>query len=266
MCKPSEQMQNINDAVQTFSQQMTNEAGQVFGNANTVFNNIMGAVKGIVAGGPSQTGMSDAEVAARTAANVQANGAAARNMKGAAASSVAAIGGGNTVTPGGSTQAIAAGATQAAAANQAQGENQIVNQNFEEGRSNFFKGLATEESAPGVYGTANQFNNEAGQEQQVAEKSQQNIDTQKNWWKPLIVNSVSSILSGQMPGSGGGSSHGGQSGQSSQSQGGDDEGLTDDQPGGGASGSATSIGGAGDMSAGGGGGIGCGMAGGMGGM
>jgi hypothetical protein len=250
-------MQDINNAVQTFSQQMTNEAGQVFGSANTVFNNIMGAVKGIVAGGPSQTGMSDAELAARTAANVQANGAAARNMKGAAASSVAAIGGGNTVTPGGSTQAIAAGATQAAAANQAQGQNQIVNENFEEGRSNFFKALGSEESAPSVYGTANQFNNEAGQEQQVAEKSQQNIDTQTNWWKPLIVNSVSSILAGQMPGSGGSSSS-----KSSQSPDSDEEDTPAQQQAADANSSQTSIGGAGDMSAGGGGGIGGSMGGG----
>ena len=214
MCSPSQTMQNINQQVQTFSQKVTNQAGTVFANANSVFNNIMGTVKGIVAGGPSQEGFSATENATRTAANVQAAGTMARNEKAAAGSAVAAIGGGNTVTPSGTTAAAVMNAETAAAATQAKGQNQIQSEDWETGRQNFAKALGAEESAPSVYGVANEFNNEAGSEQQTAEKSQQNIDTQKGWGKSLLLKTGTSILQGpQMPsmGGAGGSSGGGKS-------------------------------------------------------
>ena len=210
MCSPSEQMQNINQQVQAFSQKVTNQAGTVFANASSVFNNIMGTVKGIVAGGPSQTGFSATEDATRTAENVQNAGTMARNEKAAAGSAVAAIGGGNTVTPSGTTASIVSNAQTAAAATQARGENQIESENWETGRQNFAKALGAEESAPSVFGVANEFNNEAGNEQQIAEKSQQNIDTQKGWGKSLLLKTGTSLLQGpQMPSMPGGSSGGG---------------------------------------------------------
>jgi hypothetical protein len=221
-------MQNINDQVQTFSQKVTNQAGTVFANANSVFNNIMGTVKGIVAGGPSQTGFSATENATRQAANVENAGTMARNEKAAAGSAVAAIGGGNTVTPSGTTAAAVTNAETAAAATQAKGENEIESENWETGRQNFGKALGAEQSAPSVFGVANEFNNEAGNEQQIAEKSQQNIDTQKSWGKSLLLKTGTSLLQGpQMPsmGGGGGSSMpkaGGGGDSSGGSAGGDD--------------------------------------------
>lgn len=209
MCSPSQTMQNINQQVQTFSQKVTNQAGTVFANANSVFNNIMGTVKGIVAGGPSQEGFSATENATRTAANVQDAGTMARNEKAAAGSAVAAIGGGNTVTPSGTTAAAVANAETTAATAQARGQNQIQSENWETGRQNFGKALGAEESAPGVFGVANEFNNEAGSEQQMAEKSQQNIDTQNGWGKSLLLKTGTSLLQGpQMPGMSGKSAGG----------------------------------------------------------
>jgi hypothetical protein len=212
MCSPSQTMQNINQQVQTFSQKVTNQAGTVFANANSVFNNIMGTVKGIVAGGPSQTGFSATEDATRQAANVENAGMMARNEKAAAGSAVAAIGGGNAVTPSGTTAAAVTNAQTTAAATQAKGENEIESENWETGRQNFAKALGAEQSAPSVFGVANEFNNEAGSEQQTAEKSQQNIDTQKSWGKSLLLKTGTSLLQGpQMPSMGGGGMPGGQS-------------------------------------------------------
>lgn len=226
MCSPSQTMQNINQQVQTFSQKVTNQAGTVFANANSVFNNIMGTVKGIVAGGPSQEGFSATENVTRTAANVQDAGTMARNEKAAAGSAVAAIGGGNTVTPSGTTAAAVANAETTAATAQARGQNQIQSENWETGRQNFGKALGAEESAPGVFGVANEFNNEAGSEQQMAEKSQQNIDTQNGWGKSLLLKTGTSLLQGL----------GKRAGMSGRGAGGDDHGYGPDDEGGGSAG------------------------------
>ena len=208
MCKPSEAMKNLNTTVQNFSNQVTSEAGTVFGASNSVFNNIMSATQGIVAGGPSQAGYSQEELSADTAANENAGGAMARNLKGATSSAVSAIGGGNTVAPSGSTQAAVENAETSAAAQTAAGQNQIVQNDYAAGRQNFFNALGAEESAPGVYAPANAFNQTASQEQTAAMTSQQNIDTQNNWWKSALLKvatTTPSDMMKNMPGMGGGS-------------------------------------------------------------
>lgn len=182
-CGPSTQMKNLNNSVQDFTKQVTSEAGTVFGDSNTVFNNIMSSVQSVVNGGPSQAGYSAEELNAMNAANVQNAGTMARNLKGAAASSGAAIGGGNAVAPAGSTQASVENAEIAAANTQAQGANQIVQNDYAQGNKNYEEAVGQETAAPGVFNTANSFNATAGNQQQLAEKSQQNIDSQNNWWK-----------------------------------------------------------------------------------
>jgi hypothetical protein len=204
MCGPSDKLKAINTTIQDFSKQVTAEAGQIFGAANTVFNNIMNATQSIVAGGASQQGESAAELNAQTAANVQSTAGMARNLKGAAASSVAAIGGGNSANPAGLSQEVVQGAETSAAAQEASTQNKIVQNDWALGRQNFFSALGAEEAAPGVYNAANAANQVAGAEQKVAETSQQNIDTQGNWWKSLLLKVGTSVLQGpQMPSMGG---------------------------------------------------------------
>jgi hypothetical protein len=183
MCGPSKAMKNLNATVQSFTKQVTAEAGTIFGDSNTVFNNIMDATQNIVHGGPSQAGFSQNELNARNAANVEAAGAMARNLKGAAASSAGAIGGGNVVAPAGSTQAAVQNAEIAAAKTQAAGENAITDENYAVGRDNFFKSLSAEQQAPGVFSTSISANSEAGNQLTAAQKSQQDLDNSSNWWK-----------------------------------------------------------------------------------
>jgi hypothetical protein len=196
MCKPSKAMEKLNDNVQAFTKQVVSEAGTVFGAANSVFNNIMSSVTGIVNGGPSQAGYSANELSAKTAANVEAGGTMARNLRGAVASAAGAIGGGNTVMPSGTTQAAIQAADIAAAKQTAQGENAIVQGDWETGRQNFWKALGEEQAAPGVYSVADAYNRNAGSQLKTAQTSQQNIDTQKNWWKPIVMQVGLSALVG----------------------------------------------------------------------
>lgn len=203
MCGPSSQMKQINQSIQAFGNKMTDEAGTIFGEANSVFNDIKNAMSSIVKGGPSQAGFSAAELSARNAAAVNAGATMARNLKGAAASAVGAIGGGNVVTPAGSTQAMVQSADQAAAAATASELNKIQSEDFATGRENFFKASSAELEAPKVLETANAANETAmaGQKQQLT--SQQNLDTQSNWWQPLLEKGVMAGVSAFTGGIGG---------------------------------------------------------------
>lgn len=229
MCAPSEAMKGLNNTVQDFTRTMTSQAGTVFGSANTVFNNILNATQSIVKGGPSQAGYSAPELSALNAENVNEGGAMARNMKGAADSSIAAIGGGNVPAPSGSTTAMADNAETAAAARTAQGSNDILKSDYETGRQNFFGALGGEESAPNEYSVANGFNQAAASQQQTAMKSQQNIDTQSNWWKSALMKVVTTnpmdmakgMMSKMMPSGGGGGDDDSSSSSSGDSDGSD---------------------------------------------
>lgn len=204
MCGPSSALKAINSQIQDFSKQVTSEATTVFGDANTVFNNMIGGLQQQVQGGPSQEGFSAAELSARNAAAVNAGAAEARNLKGAAASGTAAIGGGNTVNPSGSTQATTLGAEQKAASDTAGAENEIVNEDYAQGNKNYEFATQAEQNLPNVFNGVTAFNKEAGDEQQTAQKSQQSIDTANNWWKPLVSSAIGAGVGALTGGLGGG--------------------------------------------------------------
>lgn len=204
MCGPSSALKAINTQIKTFTNQVTSEAGQIFGDASTVFNNIVGSLQGIVNGGPSQEGYSAAELSAKNAAAVNAGATEARNLKAAAGSAVGAIGGGNTVTSSGGTQATMFAANQKAAEDTANAENAIVQGNFETGRDNFFKAVQGEEAAPGVFSSSNQANEVASGSQKTEMESQQSIDNANNWWANDIMQLGTAAVGSFAGGLGGG--------------------------------------------------------------
>lgn len=194
-CGPSSAMKNLNTQVQNLSQTMTNEAKTVFGAASSVFNNLISPLQQIVNGGPGQAGFSASEMNARNAAAVQSGATTARNLAGAAASSAAAIGGGNTVMPAGGTQAAVLAAKTAAAEQTAQQENEIQTESATAGRGNFWNAVGEEKNLPNVFTPANDFNKNAAAEQAAAQTSQQNMDTQSGWWKPIVQKAAAGAAS-----------------------------------------------------------------------
>jgi hypothetical protein len=204
MCGPSSAMKQLNQSIQAFSSKVTDEAGTIFGEANSVFNDIKNVMSGIVKGGPSQAGMGAAELSARNAAAVNAGGAEARNLRGAAASAVGAIGGGNVVTPAGATQDIVMSANQRAAADTAAAENQIQQENYERGNKNWQFATQAELQAPKVLETADAANKTAMEGQKQSMTSQQTMDTASNWWQPLLEKGVMAGVSAFTGGIGGG--------------------------------------------------------------
>lgn len=196
MCGPSAGTKAINAQIQSFSKQLTAQAGTIFGDASQVFNNIVGAMQGIVSGGPSQQGFSAAELSARNAAAVNAGAAEARNLKAAAASSVGAIGGGNVPTSSGTTQAMVLDAQAKAASDTAGALNEIQSEDYARGNENFFKAAADEGQAPSVFSTANQAAGVADESNKTAFQSQQEMDNESNWAMNDVMKLGSAAIQG----------------------------------------------------------------------
>jgi hypothetical protein len=189
------------------------EASSVFGAASTVFNNMIGGLQQIVNGSPSQAGFSAGELNAKNAAAVQAGATMERNLAGAAGTSAAAIGGGNAVTPAGGTQAAVLAAKTAAAQQTAQTENQIQTENFEQGNKNYWSAVGAEQNLPNVFNPATASEGQVNSAIGTNLQTQKEMDTQSNWWQPMVtaaIGGASSVATkGLMGGFGGNTSNGG---------------------------------------------------------
>ena len=167
---PSRQMQALNQQVQQFSGYMTAQAKKEGISASSVFNNLMQPLQRIVQGGPQQAGWSNEQVSAYNADATNRAAAIARDRGG--------LGAGTSGNPGASDarQLAAQQAAEDARSNAiAAGEVKSA----DVGREEFNTAVGEETQLPGVFKIANQGAEAAGAEQQEAEKSQQNIDTQK---------------------------------------------------------------------------------------
>lgn len=193
MCGPSSALKAINSNITNFANTMQSEAKTVFGNADAAVNKIMGSVGKIVDAGASQMGFNQAELNARRAQATQAGATMARNLKGAAGSAAAAVGGGNAVLPSGGQQSVVLDAMQKAAAATADAQNQITSEGYDRGNENYWKAISAEGNAPGIYKTASDFNESTMEANARAQKSQQEMDTASNWWKPLIEKGISAV-------------------------------------------------------------------------
>ena len=187
MCGPSSALKAINNNIQDFARDVKSEASQVFDASSSVFNKIMDSVTGILKGGPSQYGFSAGEQAAKVAAATNAGATEARNLRGAAAATAGAFGGGNVATPAGVNQAAVLSANQKAAADTAAATNAITQEGYATGRENFWNATKVAEAAPGVFDASTKANSNVIDAQKQALTSQQNIDTQSDWWKSDLM-------------------------------------------------------------------------------
>ena len=187
MCGPSQAMKNLNTMVQNFATTAGQNAQQIFGQSSQIFNTMWGGLKNILTGGPSQWGYSTGQTQAMNAANAQAAATLGRNLKAAAAASGAAVGGGNVVSPAGATIAATTAAEQTAAAEQAQGANAIIQSGYAQGNQNYWKAAGAAQQLPGIYGTALTAQQNYGSDLTQAQTSQQEMDTQNNWWKGDLI-------------------------------------------------------------------------------
>lgn len=202
MCGPSSALKAVNQNIQNFAKTVESEASSIFTDASSVFHDIMGGIKGILASGASQFGESANELAATNAQIVQGGATEARNLKSLTATEAAAVGGGNVALPAGATQAATLAAEQKAAADTAAATNLNLQRGYEIGRENFQNAEKVALAAPGVYEPAVEAQKGVTAQQDLAMKSQQNIDTQSNWAMNDIMKlgtaAVSGLTSGGM--------------------------------------------------------------------
>ena len=186
----SQGLKALNAAASSALTSATNEAKTVFGAASTVFNNIISSVQQVVTGGASQAGFSTAELQAKNAQAVQQGATLARNAGGAAASSAAAIGGGNAVTPAGGTEAAVLDAKIQAGEQTANAENTIQQQNYAQGNANYEAAVGQEMQAPNVFNPATSSEGQVNAAANTANTTQKEMDTQSNWWQPMVTAAI----------------------------------------------------------------------------
>lgn len=195
MCDASKKEKAIAGKINSFSDDMVNQAQSVFGADNTIFNDMMKSYSSIVNAGPSQQGFSQAELNAKNAAAITNNANQFRNVAGAVKSGQAAFGGGNTVSGSGVTTGQNLQVANAAAANTANDLNQITQQNYDTGRSNFFNAAQLEQKLPDVYGNLPGVDSQAQGGLNASLKEQQSLDTQAGWWKAPVMGLINGGLS-----------------------------------------------------------------------
>ena len=211
MCGPSSAMTNLNNRIQAFSQQVSSEATQVFGTASTIVNNLLTSFQKVVAGGPSQQGMSAAEYNARQSQIIEQSAASARNAKAAVGNAVSAIGGGNVVSPSGLETAVNLETANASEAAKSTSLQKLTAQDYEIGRQNYEFAAQGEMKLPSLYDSASGFNTEAGAALTQAQKSQAQMDAANNWWQPVVMKGIgmgASFLTGGLSNLGAGESAG----------------------------------------------------------
>jgi hypothetical protein len=193
MCGPSGAAKNINNQIQSFSANVQQQAGQIFGDASSVFDNLKTSLDKTIRGGPSQQGWSQSQTNAVNSQIIDQAAVNNRNIKSSVNSALAAAGGGNSVSPSGLEATVnmqTAAATEEAKSQQLE---QATVQNYETGNNNYFKAVSDEAQLPNVFNTSNQANEVASKALDQAQTSQSGIDSAKGWWKPLVMGGISSL-------------------------------------------------------------------------
>lgn len=195
MCAPSSQAKQQVASDNQFANTLKSQATDVFGNDNTVFNEIHNANQSIVAGGVNQQGFSQAELNAKNSAAVTNDANAARFAGAATRVGQSGFGGGDTVSGAGVTTGQNLAVAQRSAEKTAGDLNQITQENYETGRENFFKASDAETKATGVFDNVAGISNAATGAAKQASDAQANLDAQAGWWKAPVMGLISGATS-----------------------------------------------------------------------
>jgi hypothetical protein len=191
---PSAAMENLNSQIQDFTKFVAGQAKSEGLDASQVFKTVMGPLTRIIQGGPQQAGWSNAQVSNYNASQVQRGAAEARDM-GAFANN----------NPGSKTAATLA-AQQKAEQDVSSGISQGEVASTNAGREEFNSAIGGAEKATEAFNPANAAASEVKGQQELAAKSQQNIDTQKRSasWSGILSKALSGAGGSMMGGKSGG--------------------------------------------------------------
>jgi hypothetical protein len=179
------------------------QAGQIFGNSSSVFNDLMSSFSPVVAAGPNQPGYSQGQLQNLQSQAITQSGQAYQNAAQAAGERSAASAGGTQFLPSGANAAVQ-GNIAAQGASQTAGELSNINTNNAAiGRQNWLSAAGVLSGAPSVFNpstSATGASTGAGQAAiggaQSNFNTQNSLQQQNNWWPPLVGQAVGGVLGG----------------------------------------------------------------------
>jgi hypothetical protein len=178
-----------------------NQAKQEFGDANTVFNDILQSTAPIAAAGPDQTGFSAQAESAINANTIDTTAAQYKNADTAVKSSISAQGGGNIALPSGANIGTEEALAEAGAQQTASGLRSNLQADYAAGNQNWQFAESALSKAPGAFTQANQATSEIAPLGKVALQSQDTINAAPSWQK-IGMSALGAGLNAVAPGAG----------------------------------------------------------------
>lgn len=193
VCGPTAAQSQILGQQQGFASQVTSQAGAIFGNASTLFNSVMNSLVPTISAGPSQSGFSASEMAARNAGVVTAGSQAAANAKSAIGNANASQGGGNTGLTAGATTVAGANAAADIAQGTAGELNKVQQESYDVGRQEYSEAIKGAEGATEMFNPATSAAS-AGTESLNAAASNANTQAaQSQSWVNAAIGALGSV-------------------------------------------------------------------------
>lgn len=194
-CGASDEQHQVFTEQNDLMKNLTGQMQTIFGNSSSVFKDLMSAYAPIVAGGPNQQGYSLPEQAALKSQAIEDTGNAYAHARQAVGEHQAAQGGGTLALPGGSNEAADINLASSAAAQTAGSLTKINENNYEQGRENFFNAAKGLSGATDVFNPATSAGNAATEAGSSASTTANEISQASNSWESAVGGALGGITS-----------------------------------------------------------------------
>lgn len=176
--------------------QMTQQAQQIFGADNSVFQSLQSTFAPTIAAGPSQQGFSAGEVSNLNSQAITENGTAARNAKQATGEAVAAQGGGNNAAlQSGVDTGIEANINASSANNTANELGQIQQADYTQGNTNYNNAVGGLAAATNTFNSASTAGSAATGAGVASSNTANEIAQQNNSWMQAVSGALGGVAS-----------------------------------------------------------------------
>jgi hypothetical protein len=195
-CGASDQQNDTYNQQSELSKQVMQQGQTVFGNASSVFNDLVSSLAPTIAAGPNQEGFSAAEKSALQSQAITNAGTSYRNAKAAVGNAMASQGGGNTGLTSGTNIGIEADLATSAAENTANQLNTVNLQDYATGRQNYDTAVGDLENATNVFNPATNLDNAATGALEGQASTANQIAQQDNSWVQSVTGALGGIAGG----------------------------------------------------------------------
>lgn len=202
-CGATGAQSSIEQSQQNFMTQLQTQAGAVYGNASSVFNDLVNTFAPTVAAGPNQQGFSPALLSNLNSQAITQTGQAYQNAKAAVGNQLSTVGGGNQPLPSGAEVGENLGLAESAANETANQLSSITQENYAVGRQNYENAVRGLAGATSVFNPSTSAGNAATSAGSAAANTANQIAQQQNSWMQLAAGALGGVtgaLSGGLTG------------------------------------------------------------------